>query len=272
VTQARPRGQMLLCPPDYFDVTYSINPWMKPEIKVDKERAAAQWKTLCAKLAELSVTVEIIDPVAGLPDMTFAGDGGFVHERTFVPSNFRHPERQPEAAHYERWFAARGYQIVRLREDIIFEGLGDVTLNSGRGIISYGQRSTIDAAAELGRIFSGIEWLATVELVDPRFFHIGVALQLLDADTGVYVPGAFSADSRKVIERLPLNMIPVTDADAENMTVNAIVVDRDLVVNYCSAGVERRLRDAGFTVHRVDVSEFLKSGGATRCLVLAMAY
>jgi N-dimethylarginine dimethylaminohydrolase len=263
---------MLLCPPDHFEVAYVINPWMDPARPVDKAAATEQWNALRDKLRELGVDVQLIDPVPGLPDMTFAGDGGIAYGRTFVPSNFRHPERAPEAAHYERWFRDHGYRIERMPPEVIFEGLGDITLNSGYGVTSYGQRSTADAVPQLRRLFPDVQWLASLELVDPTFFHIGVALQLLDGNTGMYVPDAFSAEGRKEIENLPHHMIAVSDEDARNMTVNAVVVGRDLVVNHCSRPVRRELADRGFRVHRVDVSEFVKSGGATRCLVLALDY
>jgi N-dimethylarginine dimethylaminohydrolase len=263
---------MLLCPPDYFEVGYVINPWMSLDNPVDKAAATRQWNTFANTLTNLGVDVQLIDPQPGLSDMTFAGDGGIVYEKRFVPSNFRHEERRPEAEHYRKWFADRGYEIEYLPDNFFFEGLGDVTLNSGFGITSYGQRTSQDAIPHLEKLFPNVRWLATLELVDPRFFHIGVALQLIDDRTGMYVPDAFAAHSRAAIEKLPHDMIPVSDEDAERFAVNAVVVERDLVVSHCSPPLRGQLTDRNFNVHVVDVSEFLKSGGATRCLVLALQY
>jgi len=40
-------AQILMCPPTWFDVHYSINPWMKPDgVPVDRARALAQWTAL----------------------------------------------------------------------------------------------------------------------------------------------------------------------------------------------------------------------------------
>jgi hypothetical protein len=33
----------LMCSPTFFDVTYSINPWMEPGKPVDADLAVAQW-------------------------------------------------------------------------------------------------------------------------------------------------------------------------------------------------------------------------------------
>jgi N-dimethylarginine dimethylaminohydrolase len=263
---------MLLCPPDHFEIEYVINPWMNLDDRVDRAAAHEQWQALRTKLEDLGVQVEVIAPQPGLPDMVFTGDGGAVYGRTFICSRFRHPERQPEAGHFRRWFEEHGYDIRFLPDDIVFEGLGDVSINSGVGVAAYGPRTSEGALPDIKELFSEIDWIASLELVDPRFFHIGVSLALLDERTGIYVPDAFSADSRRRIEKLPHDMIPVSDEDAVGFAVNAVVVGRDLVVHYCSPGLRRSLESRGFRVHVVDVSEFLKSGGGTRCLVLPLTY
>lgn len=263
---------LLLCAPDYYDIEYVINPWMELHDGVDRDAARRQWEALHDKFTELNVRIELIEPRQGLPDMVFTGDGGAVYGDTFVVSNFRYPERQPEAAHFRKWFETRGYTIETLPEEIVFEGLGDVSINSGLGVAAYGPRTSKDAISYIKGIFSEIEWLASLELVDPRFFHIGVSLQLVDERTGIYVPEAFSAESRESIKRLPQTMIPVSVEDANRFAVNAVVIGRDLVTNYCSPELRDDLERRDFNVHEVDVTEFVKSGGGTRCLVLPLTY
>ena len=68
----------LMCPPTYFTVTYSINPWMRPDQPTDQDRAMRQWEQLHQIYLELGHTVQIIDPVPGLPDMVFAANGATV--------------------------------------------------------------------------------------------------------------------------------------------------------------------------------------------------
>src|SRR5580658_3574016 len=65
---ATPRSY-LMCPPEYFAVTYAINPWMRPDSPVDPDLAMRQWSTLRATYASLGHSVSTIEPVAGLPDM-----------------------------------------------------------------------------------------------------------------------------------------------------------------------------------------------------------
>ncbi len=37
---------VLMCRPDYFTVSYRINPWMHPEVPTDTSLAVQQWQTL----------------------------------------------------------------------------------------------------------------------------------------------------------------------------------------------------------------------------------
>src|SRR5438067_525174 len=68
----------LMCRPTYFAVDYAINPWMDPTAPVDVDRALAQWTTLLETYRALGHTVDLIDPIPGLPDMVFAANGATV--------------------------------------------------------------------------------------------------------------------------------------------------------------------------------------------------
>src|ERR1700751_2693575 len=96
---ATPRSY-LMCPPEYFDVTYAINPWMRPDAPVDPEVAMRQWAALRATYEALGHAVSTIEPAAGLPDMVFAANGATVIDGTVLGVRFRHAERAPAAAAY----------------------------------------------------------------------------------------------------------------------------------------------------------------------------
>ena len=85
----------LLCPPDYFDVQYSINPWMTGD-GVDHKAAINQWNNLYRAITEAGGVVKTIDPVKGLPDMVFTANSGTVYNNTVVMSRMQHKERQKE--------------------------------------------------------------------------------------------------------------------------------------------------------------------------------
>jgi N-dimethylarginine dimethylaminohydrolase len=60
--------------------------------------------------------------------MVFTANAGFVWKNKFIVGNYRHKVRRREAAHFEKWFAARNYQIFHLSGWNRFEGEGDLLL------------------------------------------------------------------------------------------------------------------------------------------------
>src|SRR3954463_5020063 len=69
---------VLMCRPEHFTVVYRINPWMNPQSPTDTALAVRQWETLYDTYVDLGFDVQLIDPIAGLPDMVYAANGGFV--------------------------------------------------------------------------------------------------------------------------------------------------------------------------------------------------
>src|ERR1700742_954053 len=101
---ATPRSY-LMCPPDYFDVSYAINPSMRTgaDAPVDHGLAMRQGPTLRETYESLGHSVSVIEPVAGLPDMVFAANGATVVDGTALGVRFKHQERAAEAGAYLSW-------------------------------------------------------------------------------------------------------------------------------------------------------------------------
>ena len=87
-----------MCPPTYFDVTYAINPWMDPSGQVDRARAMRQWLGLVDAYRSTGHRVDLLEPVADLPDMVYAANGATVVDGCTLSARFANPERAAEAA------------------------------------------------------------------------------------------------------------------------------------------------------------------------------
>jgi N-dimethylarginine dimethylaminohydrolase len=167
-----------MCPPEHFDVSYSINPWMDTEVRVDPERAQAQWEALVAMLERAGAVVERLPSRAGLPDQVFTANAGVVDGATFVPARMRHPERQAEPEEARAWFATRGYRIADLGTQVAQEGSGDALPMNGTLVTGYRTRSSAAAYVDLARLTAAR--ILPVELGDPRYYHIDLTLCPLD--------------------------------------------------------------------------------------------
>jgi N-dimethylarginine dimethylaminohydrolase len=151
--------EYLMCPPHHFGVLYEINPWMHEEVAVEHEVAAQQWDDLVANLRLAGAEVQTMDPHPEVPDLVFTANAGIVNGTQFVPSHFRHPERQGETEIDAAWFAERGFRVDRLPADLDHEGAGDAlpfTPEGGETVLVSGYSFRSDAAAitELGRILA----------------------------------------------------------------------------------------------------------------------
>jgi ornithine--oxo-acid transaminase len=258
----------LMCPPTHFDVAYAINPWMDLAAPVDRERAQRQWDALAATLRDAGAEVELLDPVAGLPDLVFTANLGLVDGAAFIPARMRHAERRAEPAHAEAWFEAHGYETRRLGDGVVQEGAGDALPFGAALVAGYRTRSSAAAYAELARLVAGR--IVPLELVDERLYHVDIAFCPLTATSALIAPGAFDEDGRRLLGELVPDPIWLTEAETQAFCANAVVVGRTVVMPACTPRLELELRERGLEPVVVDVSEFLKSGGGPRCLTLAL--
>ena len=269
--ERRPTGRsVLMCRPEHFTVVYRINPWMNPAEPTDTDVALAQWQVLHDTYLELGYDVHLIDPIAGLPDMVYAANGGFVIDGIAYGAKFTHPERQPEGPAYMRWFREQGFDVREPEE--VNEGEGDFLLVGDVILAGTGFRSDSQSHGELERIF-GRE-VVTLRLVDPSFYHLDTAFAVLDSNGGpgsvAYLPKAFDAPSLAILqERFP-DAIIVTDEDAAVLGLNSFSDGKNVVIAAKAKDFERQLIERGFTPHGVDLSELLLGGGGVKCCTLEL--
>jgi N-dimethylarginine dimethylaminohydrolase len=264
--------RILMCPPDYFEVDYVINPWMDGHRgSLDPELAHTQWERLRAGIAECA-EVELLEPVAGLPDLVFTANAGFVYGERAVPSHFMPHERRPEEPYLRAWFEQRGFDVRLLPEDLAFEGAGDALIDRHGPWLwaGYGFRTEIEAHDYL-RDWFDLE-VVSIRLVDPRFYHIDTCLCPLDGGYLLYHPPAFDADSRAEIERrVPAEKrIQVSVRSAGNFACNAVNVGECIFMNRTGGRLVAALEERGFRVTQLGLSEFLKAGGSAKCLTLKL--
>ncbi|PMB51750.1 TIGR00300 family protein [Fischerella thermalis CCMEE 5201] len=260
----------LMCPPDHYDVDYVINPWMEGNIhKSSRDRAVQQWHQLYHILKEHAI-VDLVPPQKGWPDMVFTANAGLVLGDTVVLSRFLHKERQGEEPYFNQWFEENGYKVYELPKDLPFEGAGDALLDrEGRWLwAGYGFRSELDSHPYLAK-WLDIEVLS-LRLIDDRFYHLDTCFCPLTDGYLLYYPAAFDSYSNRLIEMrvAPEKRIAIDEADAVNFACNAVNVDRIVIMNKASDPLKERLADVGFQIIETPLTEFLKAGGAAKCLTL----
>ncbi len=262
---------VLMCRPDFFTVSYRINPWMHPELATDTALAIAQWEVLHSTYLQLGYTVHLIEPVEGLPDMVYAANGGFVIDNIAYGASFTYPERQPEGPAYMEWFRTAGFDVREPAE--VNEGEGDFLLVGGSSstdviLAGTGFRSASDSHAEVAAIY-GRE-VVSLNLINPSFYHLDTAIAVLDDSNIAYLPSAFDEVSLDTLRARYPEAIIVTEGDAAVLGLNSFSDGYNVVIASRAKDFERQLRERGYNPIGVDLSELVRGGGGVKCCTLEL--
>jgi N-dimethylarginine dimethylaminohydrolase len=269
----KPSATFLMCPPTLYDVDYVINPWMAGNVHgSSRALAAAQWQNLYEAVSKIA-NVELVQPELGSPDMVFTANAGLERNGTVAISSFFHPERQGEEPHFRRWFEQAGYTLVDVPRATPFEGEGDALFSTdGRCLwAGHGTRTAISSHRALRETWNIP--VVPLHLIDPRFYHLDTCFAPLEGGYVMYFPDAFDHLSLHRIEAFypPEKRIIVREIDAVSFACNAINVGRTIILNRITTKLSSQLEQLNFRVIQVELTEFLKAGGAAKCLVMKLS-
>lgn len=256
-----------MCSPEHFAVEYAINPWMDVTTPVDRKLAVKQWDRLRETLVGLGHEVHLLTPERGLPDMVYAANGGFAVDGSVYGARFKHEQRAAEAALHHAFYESQGWRFIAPSETN--EGEGDFAYvpeaHGGLILAGHGFRTEIPAHAEaqeaLGRP------VVSLRLIDPRFYHLDVALAAIDDSNIVYFPGAFSAASQRVLTQLFPDAVIADDEDAMAFGINLVSDGANVVLSSEATRLAGKLKAAGYTPVPVDLAELKKGGGSVKCCI-----
>ncbi|KKK06343.1 amidinotransferase [Micromonospora sp. HK10] len=261
-----------MCSPEHFAVEYAINPWMDVTAPVDAELAVKQWDRLRETLVGLGHEVHLLTPERGLPDMVFAANGAFVVDGTVYGAQFKHEQRTAEAAAHRAFYEANGWRFIAPSETN--EGEGDFAYlpeaHGGLILAGHGFRTELAAHAEAQEALA--RPVVSLHLVDPRFYHLDVALASIDDENIAYYPGAFSAASQKVLAQLFPDAVLADDEDALAFGLNLVSDGLNVVLNGDAARLAGKLKAAGYHPVPVELAELKKGGGSVKCCIAELRH
>ena len=278
-------GTVLLVDPSAFDVRYRINPHMGG--RVDPDRRDAQWAALHEAVETHADEVAVLDPAevaenlgpdatppADLPDLVYCANHGLpTPDGTgVVPATMATAERAGEPAYFEAWAREQGYEVLEPVDAEKFEGMGDALWHPGRRLLWGGHgfrtdRAVYDELAE--RLDTRV---VTLEPTDERYYHLDLCLAPLDEETALVAPEALTERGLAKVERVFDRVVEAPAEEArEGLACNCRrVADGTVLIGAGNPETERRLNEAGYPTHAVEVDEFLKGGGSVFCLSLAL--
>ena len=267
------RATYLMCPPQWYDVSYVINPWMAGNLhRPSRDRAFAQWRQLFETLHQYA-DIRVLPAERGCPDMTFVAHAALLQHGVAALSSFAHSERQSEEGYLRRWLEETGFLLWETPRETAFEGEGDAVFDETGHFLwaAHGVRTSERSHAHLAAA-----WHVRVEslhLIDPRFYHLDTCFTPLANGFVLYYPDAFDGASRSRIEAAyaPERRVLVNEAEAVQFACNVLSLGRRIFMGEVRGTLPQRLRDLGFEVQCLPMSEFLQGGGSVRSLALRLS-
>ncbi|HEX2561217.1 dimethylarginine dimethylaminohydrolase family protein [Phenylobacterium sp.] len=276
------RPLILMTDPGHYEVSYQINPWMRPDAWAEcgatrAEAARGASAALCAALQMVGAQVEILAGKPGLPDMVFPANAAVVLDGVALMAHFRHPERQGEEAPFRQGFEALRArrlidEIVALPPGLFQEGAGDAHWDAHRQLFwtGYGPRSAKEATPVIAEVFG--QEVVALELATQQFYHLDTCFCPLPGGEVLYFPPAFTEAGRAAIAAFtdPEQRIEASPDEAGAFCVNAVCLGRTVVMAKAPARLKAILAERGYRVVEIDLSPFILSGGAAFCMTLRL--
>lgn len=259
---------ILMCPPQYFGIEYEINPWMNRERVVDHELAIKQWESLRDILLSLGVTIDLVEPQPGLPDLVFTANAAMMSGHRAIVSRFRHEQRQGEEKYFCESLSNLGFEVVELPDGFFFEGAGDALFCGETLFGGYRIRSTAKSLQEVARLIE--RQVIPLELIDSRFYHLDTCFCPVNVETAIWFPGAFDEYGRQVMREMIPDLITLEETEAVEFAANAVVTEVHVVTNTGCPQLARELQSRGLELIETPLSEFVKAGGSAKCLTLRL--
>jgi N-dimethylarginine dimethylaminohydrolase len=250
--------------------------WQAHSVELFKQ-AQISWEAMYKVFLSMGISVQLVPPAAGLPDLVFTANAAIVLDGKVLLSHFRHVERQGEEVHFAEFFgqlkeAGVVGEISRFPDGIFQEGAGDCHWDVSRQIFwaGYGPRSSREAIPHIENYFG--KSVIALELASDEFYHIDVALRPLTGGEVLYYPGAFTKESLSILaDQVPADQLIAADHDdAANFACNAVNLMDKIILCRCSSKLEAQLSERGYTVIKVPVETFALSGGSVFCMTLRL--
>jgi N-dimethylarginine dimethylaminohydrolase len=267
------RPTYLMCPPEWYDVNYVINPWMAGNLhQPSRDTAFAQWRGLYQHLQRIA-EVRLLHAREGSPDMVYVAHAALVQHGVAAVSSFTHPQRQTEEQHLRRWFQDAGFLLWETPRETSFEGEGDALFDAQGGHLwaAHGVRTCRHSHRHVADAWHTP--VTSLQLVDPRFYHLDLCFAPLSGGHLLYFPQAFDAASLAKIEAFygPEKRIVVSELEATQFSCNVINVRQDVLMGAVETDLAERLGRCGYNVTELPLSEFQRGGGSAKSLALRLS-
>ncbi|MGG4265017.1 dimethylarginine dimethylaminohydrolase family protein [Peribacillus simplex] len=261
-------SRVIVCEPRYMEIREIINETQKEFIEknIDQELARKQHAQFIKALEHEGIDVIKLPPKSTYPEQVFTRDIGFTLGNKVYVAEMATGIRQGEELILKSWLETNGIPFFNLRKNHI-EG-GDVIIDGKTIYIGISERTDESSVKHLQTLLPDYEIIA-VPFIE-KFLHLDCVFNIISPTEALIFPESFTKKELDLIASR-YDIIEVTIKEQFTLGTNVLSIgNKKLFSLPCNKQVNSQLRERGYEVIEVDISEIIKSGGSFRCCTMPL--
>ncbi len=223
------------------------------------EQALFQYSKYIGALKECGLEILVLDPDEKLPDSTFIEDVALLTKSCAIITNPGAPSRQKEISTIKTVLRNYYSNIENVREPGTVEA-GDIMMVDDHFYIGISERTNESGAQQVITFLEKYDMSGSMVELE-NVLHLKTGVSYLE-NNNLVVSGEFL--SRQEFQKFNLLKID----DDESYAANCIWVNDRVLMPEGYPKARKTIKNAGYSVIEIDLSEFRKLDGGLSCLSL----
>ncbi|MCU9614825.1 dimethylarginine dimethylaminohydrolase family protein [Caldibacillus lycopersici] len=259
--------KVIVCQPQYMTIRSMINETQKhyQAEGIHIEKALKQHDAFVQTLRNHNIEVILLPYHKKYPEQVFTRDIGFTLGETVFVAQMANKVRIGEENVLKQWLEDEEISYYNIIGHQI-EG-GDVIIDGDHIFIGLSNRTNQEAIEHLSKLLDKQFTIIPIDFHE-KFLHLDCVFNIISSEFALYYPEALdNSDIKELQARYEL--IPVSKEEQFTLGTNVLSIGNKKVISLpVNKKVNQQLRDRGFEVIEVDITEIIKSGGSFRCCTL----
>ncbi|WP_137790343.1 dimethylarginine dimethylaminohydrolase family protein [Bacillus sp. E(2018)] len=255
--------KVIVCEPRYMKIDEIINETQRHFAKdnINMKRAMKQHQHFVDTMKANGVDVYKLPAMEKFPEQVFTRDIGFTIGETVFVSRMGSNIRDGEEKVLRNWLLEHQINLSLIEGDRI-EG-GDVIVHGDTVYIGVSGRTSEETIQELQSQLPHMNVVAVP--FDPIYLHLDCVFNILSETDALIYKHAFEEKDYEMLAAT-FNVIEVEKEEQFTMGTNVLSIGNKKVLSLpVNKNVNAALRERGYEIIEVDISEIIKSGGSFRC-------
>lgn len=260
--------RVILCQPQYMSIRQVINDTQHhfKDVGIHIEHALEQHSVFVEALKDHKIEVVLLPYHKKYPEQVFTRDIGFTLGQTIFVAEMGHDVRKGEENVLKLWLEDEEIPYYNLIGDKI-EG-GDVIIDRETIYIGLSNRTNRYAIEHLQSLLKEFNIIAIP--FKNEFLHLDCVFNVVSPDVAIIYPDALTKQDIELFSSR-YDLIEVSKEEQFTLGTNVLSIGNRIIFSLPdNREVNKQLRDRGFEVIEIDITEIIKSGGSFRCCTLPL--